>query len=274
MHPFDNAMNLVTTDATPRTPASVTFRGRTTAAYANMVGPFGGTTAACLLQAAMLHPARQGDPIALTVNFAAALVDGDFDITACPVRTSRTVQHWSIELVQAGEAAATATAVFALRRDTWSEVEADMPAIAARETLPPASLQGRPAWVKRYDMRFAHGALPDVFDEVPHHESASLLYVSDAPPRALDFASLAALCDTFFPRIYLRRRKWLPIGTVSLTTYFHADASMLQSQGETPLVAEARAINFRNGFFDQTAKLWGEGGQLFASTHQIVYFKA
>jgi hypothetical protein len=35
-----------------------------------------------------------------------------------------------------------------------------------------------------------------------------------------------------------------------------------------------RAQAFRNGFFDQTALLWSEGGHLLASSHQVVYYKA
>ena len=54
------------------------FRGHTSPAYANMVGPFGGVTAACMLQAPMKHAQRLGEPIALTVNFASALADGEF----------------------------------------------------------------------------------------------------------------------------------------------------------------------------------------------------
>ena len=267
MHPFDTSTSL-----TPLGDGS--FRGRTTAAYANMVGPFGGTTAACMLQAAAQHPARLGDPITLTVNFAAAVADGEFDIMARAVRTNRSTQHWSIELSQAGEIAATATAVFAVRRETWSEAEVEMPVVAANETLPRASLEGRPAWTHRYDMRFAHGNLPDAFDEVPQGESLSHVWVRDEPPRPLDFISLAALCDTFFPRVFLRRRKWLPIGTVSLTTFFHADNTLLQAQGDRPVLGVARGVNFRNGYFDQSAEVWSDDGQLLASSHQIVYFKA
>ncbi|HOS86416.1 MAG TPA: thioesterase family protein, partial [Burkholderiaceae bacterium] len=36
---------------------------------------------------------------------------------------------------------------------------------------------------------------------------------------------------------------------------------------------QARAQSFFNGFFDQSAELWNEAGDLLATTHQIVYFK-
>jgi hypothetical protein len=59
------------------------FHGHTSPAYANMVGPFGGITAAQALNAVLQHPQRQGDPVALTVNFCAALADGPIcDVTA------------------------------------------------------------------------------------------------------------------------------------------------------------------------------------------------
>ncbi len=71
----------------------------------------------------------------------------------------------------------------------------------------------------------------------------------------------------------MRRPKWVAIGTVALTTYFYADAEQLAAQGSAPVLGLARALNFRKGFFDQTAELWSEAGELLATTHQVVYFK-
>jgi len=86
MHPFDTATLL-------ETQPDGSFRGHTSPAYANMVGPFGGATAACLLQAPMQHPARLGEPVALAVNFASALADDEFSIVARALRTNRSAQH-------------------------------------------------------------------------------------------------------------------------------------------------------------------------------------
>jgi acyl-coenzyme A thioesterase PaaI-like protein len=267
MHPFDHATLL---ELLP----DGRLRGHTSPAYANMVGPFGGTTAACLLQAVMQHRARLGEPVALTVNFAAGLADGEFLVEARALRTNRSTQHWAIELTQGGEVAASATAVFALRRETWSMPEAAPPAdLPAPDTLTRAPLIGRPAWTQRYDMRFVRGAMPEVFDAQPQADSVTQVWVRDEPPRALDFVALAALCDSFFPRIFVRRRQVAPIGTVSLTTYFHADAAMLRAQGERPVLGTARALNFRNGYFDQSAEVWSDARELLASSHQIVYYR-
>ena len=266
MHPFDIATTLVAQ-------ADGRFHGQTSPAYANMVGPFGGTIAAWLLQGALLHPARIGEPIALTVNFAGPLPDGEFVVDARAVRTNRSTQHWQIELAQAGEVAATASAVFALRRETWSAPEAAPPEMPPIETLTPAAHAGRPAWTQRYEMRFADGDLPKAFDAQERPDSVTRAWVRDAPPRPLDFASLAALADSFFPRIFLRRRRWSPIGTVSLTTYFHADAAMLRAQGARPVLGTARGQNFRNGYFDQTAQVWSDNRQRLASRPPVVYYR-
>jgi acyl-CoA thioesterase len=267
MHSFDTAIALA--------PAGDNrFRGATSPAYANMVGPFGGTTGAVLLQSALLHPARLGHPIALTVNFASALADGEFEIEARAVRTNRSTQHWVMELHQNGEVAATATAVFAQRRETWSAAEAVAPAdLPPAEALPRPDTAMRPPWVRCYDMRFIEGGLPEAFDGQERADSRTAFWVRDEPPRPLDFASLAALCDSFFPRIFIRRRRPTPIGTVSLTTYFHADEAMLAAQGERSVLGTARALNFRNGYFDQSAEVWSTERHLLASTHQIVYFR-
>jgi len=250
------------------------YAGATHPAYANMVGPFGGITAATLLNAALLHPQRLGDPIALTVNFAGAPADGPFEVLARAARTNRSTQHWIVELAQGGELCASATAVFATRRETWSASESEMPQnVGTAADIARAPLVGRPQWCARYDMRFVEGGMPERFDGVPQPHSRSTLWVRDEPPRPLDFASLAAIADSFFPRIFVRRRKVVPIGTVTLSTYFHAGAADLQAQGERPVLGTARALCFRNGYFDQSAEVWGDDGRLLASSHQMVYYR-
>jgi acyl-coenzyme A thioesterase PaaI-like protein len=110
--------------------------GHTSQAYWNMIGPFGGATAAVMLQAALVHPERLGDPSALTVNFAGPIAEGPFEVEARPSRTNRSTQHWHLELRQNGEVTTTGSAVFAVRRETWNSGEAVMPQVPAAESLP------------------------------------------------------------------------------------------------------------------------------------------
>ena len=271
MHPFDEAIDL---RASAIQNALHEFTGATHPAYANMIGPFGGTTSAQLLQSAMLHAERLGDPVALTVNFAAPVADGEIRFVARPVRTNRSTQHWIIEAHQAEGVVATATAVFAVRRETWSDVEAVMPAnVPAPDAVARMPVQGMPAWPQRYDMRFVCGGMGADFDSVEQPDSLTRLWLRDEPPRPLDFVSLAAACDCFAPRLWVRRHQRSPAGTVTMTMYFHADAALLAAQGDRPLFGQARAQVLRDGYCDQMGEIWSADGQLLASTQQVQYYK-
>ena len=269
-HVFDQAIAL-------HTLGEGRYRGTTSPAYANMVGPFGGATAATALNAVLQHPALLGEPVALTVNFAAALADGPFTVTARPVRTNRSTQHWVMEITQpdaqgAEAAVLTATAVTAARRETWSTDDATMPTVPTPEAVGRPNMAALVEWVRRYDIRIAEGAIPTAWDG-GGDASRTTLWVREEPARALDFASLTAMADVFFPRVWLRRATRVPAGTVSMTVYFHAGAAQLADTGTGWLLGQAQAQGFRNGFFDQAAQVWNQAGALLASTHQVVYYK-
>ena len=266
IHPLDAATALEPV-------ADGVWRGRTEPRYGNMVGPFGGAIAAKLMKAPLLHPDRLGEPVALTVNFAGPLADGEFLVSARAARTNRSTQHWVVELTQAGDTVATATAVFAKRRETWSSTEAGFPQAPPAASLPRMPPMPRHAWMACYDMRFVKGA-PNHGSKTPAEDSETVMWMRDEPPRPLDFVSLTAIADAFIPgRIFLRRPKWTPFATVSMTTYFHTDEAALAAHGARELLGVARAKQIRNGFFDQFSELWSPEGELLAVTCQTCYFK-
>ena len=266
-HPFDNAIHLDTIDGNAR-------RGRTHPEWANMVGPFGGITAAVMLRAIETQPDRIGEPLALTVNFTAPIADGDFDVSLRAARTNRTNQHWIAELSQDGAVTTTATAVFGVRRDTWASTEAHPPTAPPPEQLIP----GGPgtgdfiAWGHLYDVRYVAGPFPGEHAQ-PNGSSTSTLWMRDNAQRPVDYPALAALCDIFYPRVFLRRGGFVPSGTISLTTYFHADQQQLGALGADFVLGTARASRFSGGYFDQSVQLWTRDRALLATSHQIVYFK-
>ena len=159
-HPFDQAMRLEPAGrAQPDT-----WLGASSPAYWNMVGPFGGTTAATAVQAIMQHPALLGEPIALTVNYACAMAEGPFSVTARPARTNRSTQHWTVTLSQTDAAGTegivmTATAVTAARRETWSTNDTPKPELPFTDTLPRLRF-ARSEWTQRYDMRAVRCMIP------------------------------------------------------------------------------------------------------------------
>jgi acyl-CoA thioesterase len=263
-HAFDRALELDTVNVD-------VVRGRTQPEWANMVGPFGGITAAVLLRANESHPDRLGEPVSLTVNFAAPIADGEFEISRRASRTNRTNQHWIVELSQGGAVTTTATAVFGVRRDTWSDTEAAAPAAPPPEQIAPSSRENLPVWIGMYDMRFAEGTFSGGAVQ-PGSSSTTTLWVRDAARRQIDFPALAAMSDIFFPRVFLRRGV-IPSGTISLTTYFHVDSRHLGALDGDYILGTAHANRFDRGFFDQSAQLWSRAGELLATSYQIVYFK-
>lgn len=275
-HLFDEAIQLTAQGGD-------NFTGATHPAWANMVGPFGGISAATALNAVLQHPQRLGEPVALTVNFCAGLTDAPFTLQARPVRTNRSTQHWVIELTQVDadgvvQTALTATAMTALRREGWDANDMPMPQVTPALQVPAVRRAGV-TWLERYEMRPVAGPIPHRWEgqaasDDPVTASQSQLWMRDNPPRALDYASLTAMADIFFPRIWLRRATMVPVGTVSMTVYFHADGEHLAATGEGYLLGQARAQAFFKGFFDQTAQLWNEAGVLLCTTHQTVYYKS
>jgi acyl-CoA thioesterase len=248
------------------------WRGQTSPAYANFIGPYGGITAAQMINAVMQHPQRLGEPVSFTVNFAAAVADGEFTVRAKPARTNRSTQHWLIEIVQGGETMATATALTAARRETWSGHEVAMPDMPRPQDVP-LTPRGGVEWVHRYSMHLLEGAIPRRWEGQDVGHSRTRLWTRDEPPRPLDFASLTAISDTFFPRIWLRRAKQTPLGTVTMTVYYHADSAVLAKTGTSFLLGQAQGNGFRNGYFDHSGLLWNEAGELLVTTHQLMYFK-
>lgn len=262
-HPFDQAIALARD-------AGDTWRGHTSEHYWNAISPFGGTTVATLLQAMLAHPQRLGDPLSMTVNFAGPIRQGEFTVHVAVARAGRSTQHWRMEIRQHGDAqpAVTGTAVFALRRDTWSDTEAKPPTVPGPAGLrrydPPAKVP----FLQRYDIRYV-----DCDPLAGGDDSATQCWIADVPPRTLDFPAIAAYCDSFVPRLFVRKGAAQPISTVTLSINFHIDGAALARQQQRHAFGKAWANAFHGGYYDQEGKLWAEDGTLLATTHQLVWFR-
>ncbi len=270
-HPLDAATELVgAADAPIR-------NARTSENYWTFISPFGGVSAAIALRAVLERPEREGDPLAITVNFCAPIARGEFQVHTRCARANRSSQHWLVEFRQgeSEEAVLTASVVTALRRESWSHQPSRAPAMPAFDSMPAADNKGSLSWVAQYGFRFAEGALktsaemPD-----PPVSPRSVLWIHDDTPRTLDALALVALSDAFFGRIFQVIGRIPPFGTVSMTTHFHASADELTAHGIEPLAAVADAHVFHRSYGDQTVELYGRGGQLLATSTQVAYFKA
>jgi acyl-CoA thioesterase len=268
-HLFDKATRVTAGDSQ--------WSGHTSEDYWAFIGPFGGITAATMLRAIVEHSQREGDPLALTVNYCAPIAAGPFDLDVRLIKANRSTQHWSVELTQqGGETAAFATAVFAVRRPSWSHRPVSRPEATPFEETKRYPKSGlKMTWVHQYDFRFVEGQ--PLFGVAAQGELASpfsKLWIGDTAPRRLDALSLVSMSDAFFARIFHVRNELVPFGTVSLTTYFHADAEDLIAEDASHVLAVADASVFHKSYGDQTGALWSPSGKLLATTQQIAYFKA
>lgn len=262
-HLFDQAIALTRTE-------DAVFSGNTCERYWNASSPFGGATVAVILHALLLHPQRMGDPIAMTVNFISPIREGRFSIHLQPVRTGRSTQHWKMELRQEGtpHPAVTGTAVFGVRRPTWSDTERTMPDAPPPETLagycPPLKLP----FLDQYDIRYV-GEYPLLGRE----SSTTRCWISDSPLRQIDFPAIASYCDCFLPRISVRRKAPPPISTITMSINFHVDSVTLADRVRFAVLGEASTNVFNGGLYDQEGILWSDDGLVLATTHQVVWFR-
>lgn len=272
-HPFDDAVRLEPMGET----SQGCWSGVASPANWNMVGPYGGITAATALQGLMQHPQLLGLPVACTFNYVAALTAQPFELVLRPVRTNRSTQHWTVEMTQLDDqgqmgVVLTGTVLTGIRRNTWGQTDHAMPIVPAPELVPLEERLPNVEWVNRYEVRTLEGGIPAAWTGQGEH-SRSVLWMRDKPARTLDFPSLLAMADFFYPRVWLRRGRRVPAGTVSITVYFHADARELDAIGSDYLLGQAAAQVFHQGFFDQTAQLWSRQGHLLVTSQQVVYFK-
>jgi acyl-CoA thioesterase len=268
LHPLDRATRLL-----PRNDRGLDAAADV--AYGNLNGPHGGATAGTLLRAVLEQGEAFGDPVALTVNLCAPIRIGPMVVKPLLRRAGKNTQHWSIETEQEGVVCATASVVMGHRPPGWTHRAArgtevtrwhDTPVLDTRRAKLP--------WLDRFEFRFVEGAV----DPMPHQPNEtrsgrSVVWLNHNPQRSLDFVGLAALSDVFFMRIFHVRGHAGPMGSVTLTTYFHASREVLAAVGDNPLLGEADAAVFHRGFHDQTCRLWAADGALLASGTQMVWFK-
>lgn len=255
------------------------YQGTASPAYWNRVGPFGGMTAAMMLNAVLISPQRLGDPVALTVNYAAAMAAAPYQLNTRVVRSSRTTQHWNVELVQEEKIVATATAICALRRETWQHSEVSVP-----EGLPSAVALSAPThshsmpWSRQYDLRPVRvsalseqqqASLGSTKDpQVPSHA-----WIRDHPPRPLDYPALASICDTVLPWMFRRRKEIIQMSTVSMSIYFHVSKAELDRVGEQYVYTKSFGQICHAGFMDSQAQIWSQDKVLLATMQQLMWVK-
>lgn len=59
------------------------------------------------------------------------------------------------------------------------------------------------------------------------------------------------------------------ISTVTLIVYFHIDSETLIEHSDKEILGHACALQFKDGFFNQTAEMWSPEGKSLATTSLV-----
>ncbi|MEX6725856.1 acyl-CoA thioesterase [Parapedomonas caeni] len=253
--------------------------GHTDKSYWNMLGPYGGWSAALLLKAVLNDPRARGAPISATVSFCGAIADGPFRIRTRLVRRNRSTDFWAAELCQgaaegggegAGEQVCGQILVtMAERRETAGFTQGERPSCRLPEELAPVRGGSGFPWFERYDIRWAAGR---PFKGTG--DTRSLTWVRDVEARPLDHPLLLSICDTVLPRVFFHQQTPSPIATVTLNAYFHATPEEIHAVAGDWLLLSATGRRAHQGFFDHQATLWSRDGTLIATTEQLAWYRS
>jgi len=262
MHALDASLDL---QPVPETAGR--FACRTSERYRNAIGPFGGWTAALLLQSVLRMPEVRGAPLALDALFMGAIDDGDLDVRVFALRQNRSVGFWRSEVWQGGRICAHAQVTTSTARRSVVLQDAHFPKVPPPAAVPLYDNPRTPVpWVDQYVFRPVSGL---IFSRAETMDSQ--VWIRDAEPRPLDAVSLTAICDTPFPSPWIRLAAQLPVSTVAYSVYFRATAREYAEAGSGFCLLDTRASLARAGYFDQFTTVWSESGGLLAQTQQMLW---
>jgi hypothetical protein len=249
------------------------YQVATNSTFWNVSGPFGGWVFAAGAKAILLDDELLGAPIEAHARFLAAPKSGTVELRVTRLTQGRSVAFWRAEMVQSQNGkerlCAEISMMIAAERDTIDVVAAQRPnAPPPSELHPIDSSKGPLRWLDLYDVRYVSGK---PFRNFEDKKMASVMWVREKAPRALDPIGLIALADIVAPRSFLLQPGFAPSSTVSMTVYFTASSQELLASTDSWLLMDIDGSIARRGFFDHRVAIWS-GARLVAYSTQLAWF--
>jgi acyl-coenzyme A thioesterase PaaI-like protein len=234
-------------------------------------GLWGGYAIGLCVRVVEAEPEAVGEPLTLTLTYAAALPAGPLDVRTRRLRQGGSVGVWEVELRPAGaeEVGVHAMVTMARRPNTPDFAFARMPAAPDPESLPrpdsPAGMQHFGA--QAFERRTAEG-----FPPRPSADSRSLAWVrSRRGP--WDKALLGMVTDNSAPRAFYALGPGVHTTTLSLTVYLHATAEEIAEIGDDYLLIECEGRVGGGGASDERSSYWRRDGKLLATSEQLAWYR-
>ncbi len=203
----------------------------------------------------------------LSVGFCRATEAGELEAEARLEREGRYVSHLTARLLQGGEVAASALAVYARDRDDALTLDEATPP----ELPPPEELQRAPehpfipAFVRHFDLRFVPGTAPYSGSS----EAEARGWLRFAEPAPLDAAALAALLDVWPPAVLTMLAPPRSSASVDLRYDILQPLPLAGARDDDFYAFRCRILHWRDGHGIDEGELWTQDGRPVARIRQL-----
>ncbi|MDZ4373230.1 MAG: thioesterase family protein [Phenylobacterium sp.] len=234
-------------------------------------GLWGGYAIGLCVRVMEAEPEAVGEPLSLTLTYAAALPSGELDIRTRRLRQGGSIGVWEVEVRPAGaeEVGVHAIVTMARRPDTPDFAFARMP-----ETPPPESLPSpdSPGGSQHFGAQAFERRTAERFPPPPSSDSRSLTWVKSRRG-PWDKALLGMVTDNSAPRAFYALGPTINTTTLSLTVYLHATAAEIAAVGDDYLLIECEGRVGGGGASDERSSYWRRDGKLLATSEQLAWYR-
>lgn len=200
----------------------------------------------------------------LQVTFMAPVLEGEVHAEARVLRRGKNTQHVEARLLQGDDTLMIAIGVFGSGRPSTVKLDLQQPVVDSSQAQELPFMPGlTPAFMQHFTPRWLRGGLPFSGSDLP--ETVIEADFKDSAEEASELHAIA-LAD-FPPPVALSMLKELSAGS-SLTwmlEFLTDDFSSLPLQGWR---IDARLLAARDGYTNQSCRVWGPGGVPVALSRQ------
>jgi Thioesterase-like superfamily len=234
-------------------------------------GLWGGYAIGLCIRVLEAEPEAVGEPLSLTLTYAAGLPSGALDIRTRRLRQGGSIGFWEVELLPAGsdQVGVHGVVTMARRPKTPDFAFARMPAAPAPESLPSPDMGGAAMHygASAFERRTLEG-----FPPKPSGDSRSLAWVRSRRG-ALDKALLGMITDNSAPRAMYALGSAVMTTTLSLTAYLHATVEEIAEVGDDFILVECEGRVGGGGASDERSSYWRRDGKLLATSEQLAWYR-
>jgi hypothetical protein len=234
-------------------------------------GLWGGYAIGLSIRVVEAEPEAQGEPLSLTLTYAAALPSGALDIRTRRLRQGGSVGVWEVEVLPSGsdQIGVHGIVTMARRPKTPPFAFAAMPDVPDPDSLPSLEMPGvaHLYGAAAFERRVAEGYPP-----MPGESSRSLAWVRSRRG-SMDKALLGMVTDHSPPRAMYALGSSVMTTTLSLTAYLHATSEELAEVGEDFILVECEGRVGNAGASDERSSYWSRSGKLLATSEQLAWYR-